>query len=288
MKRLCLSVLLLLTAPAVFGEQPTSRPGQQIMVAYRTHWPVTLDGKIGLFEWSAAMPVCLAAVHPGQAPGVIPKVPDFPYIAVPDSQADLRYTVRTMYDDDSLYVAVEVTDDRLVAVHTYPYLWQDDDVEVMIDGDRQPGDFDRGVFQGVRNQEGFQLITSVGGGEQTEPRDNPGLENGWKSAVAILPHGYSVEFRVPLAMINTEDTSDWSGGTAGRFRRLQPGDTIGFNVAVGDNDTGEGSYLVPGGARTSSYLAWDGSSLKWSVWREEDWGRLYLAEPGECVRRLWW
>src|SRR5213592_4472468 len=58
------------------------------------------------------------------------------------------------------------------------------------------------------------------------------------------------------------------------FRRPHSGDSIGFNITVGDDDNGrldndplnifEDSYsrtdLVP---NPSSYTAWDGSSLNW-------------------------
>lgn len=124
------------------------------------------------------------------------------------------------------------------------------------------------------NNKGFQLIKSVDGRTYTEPSINPDLE-GWESAVARRPRGYVVEFNIPLDMINTHDTSIESGGTPG-FRRREPGDVIGFNVGMGDNDTGGGGYFGPGN-RSNSYIAWDGSSLNWVYYKEEDWGRLYLA-----------
>jgi hypothetical protein len=62
------------------------------------------------------------------------------------------------------------------------------------------------------------------------------------------------------------------------FRRPQPGDTIGFNVAVGDDDNGGPSYLRTEPAdHTDSFTAWDGRSIGWYVFAERDWGNLYLA-----------
>ena len=60
--------------------------------------------------------------------------------------------------------------------------------------------------------------------------------------------------------------------------RPQAGDTIGFNVAVGDDDNGGSSYLRSEPApHTDSYTAWDGRSLGWYVFAERDWGNLYFA-----------
>ena len=51
----------------------------------------------------------------------------------PDSPADSSFTIYTLYDDNNLYVAVDVTDDIVICDGPVPYL--DDDAEIMIDGD---------------------------------------------------------------------------------------------------------------------------------------------------------
>lgn len=125
----------------------------------------------------------------------------------------------------------------------------------------------------AKNNEGFQLLTSVGGDRTTQP-DHPNIL--WESRVGLNPRGYVVEFRIPLDSINTNDTSWWTGGHPG-FRRPRPGDSTGFNVTVGDDDNGGDSYLLPVcPAHTNSYLAWDGSSQNWNFFSEQDWGILYL------------
>ncbi|MGH9867396.1 MAG: hypothetical protein ACREAA_04420 [Candidatus Polarisedimenticolia bacterium] len=84
---------------------------------------------------------------------------------------------------------------------------------------------------GQPNLEGFQLITTVGGDRQSEPERFDDIA--WESAAAPSPRGYIVEVRIALDSINTHDTNPWTGGTPG-FDRPRPGDTIGFNVAVGE------------------------------------------------------
>jgi hypothetical protein len=104
----------------------------------------------------------------------------------------------------------------------------------------------------------------------------------WDSKAGLRPHGFVVEFRIPLTSINTLDTSWFSKPFPGSgFRAPQPGDIIGFNVAVGDDDNGGPGYLRGEPApHTDSFTAWDGRSLGWYVFAERDWGNLYLAPRG--------
>jgi hypothetical protein len=284
MKRICLCVgTLLLAAGNTFADRETTVPGQQMIVARRTFQPIVLDGVLGPAEWRAAIPVQVNAVKPHTAPGVVPDI-----LTPPDNQDDLSFVLRTMYDNDNLYVAVTVADDTLQATHVPPELWLDDDVEILIDGDRQPWDFVNEVFLwpgGVAypNKEGYQLITSAGGGRQTEPGNNPEIQI-WESAVGPMPRGFVVEVTIPLDMINTYDNSPWDAdgnvvtAPTPATVRPQPGDVIGFNVFVGDNDSGLG-YADPN-STGDSFLAWDGNGQPdmWGgPWIEPDWGNLYFA-----------
>src|SRR5215470_11465060 len=76
----------------------------------------------------------------------------------------------------------------------------------------------------------------------TDPSNNPAIV--WDSKTGARPHGFAAEFRVPLDSINTMDTSWFTTFfPATGSRPPQPGDIIGFNVAVGDDDNGGLSYL---------------------------------------------
>jgi hypothetical protein len=125
----------------------------------------------------------------------------------------------------------------------------------------------------VVNNEGFQLVTSVCNQSLTQPPNNPSIV--WESKAGLRPQGFVVEFRIPLSSINTIDTSWFSSPFPGSgFRRPQPGDIIGFNAAVGNDDNGGLSYArsTPG-AHQDSYTAWDGRSVGWYVFAERDWGK---------------
>jgi len=267
-------------------ETPASiLPGRQIMVARYTSTPPVIDGVFSPEEWASALPVYVAgSLHPATPPGVVPKVPSLPYLFAPDSPQDSSFTIYTLYDANNLYVAVDVLDQIIICDGPVPYL--DDDAEIFIDGDRQPGDIVMAILCGpnnpncpnpVINNEGFQLVTSVCNQSLTSPSNNPSIV--WESKAGLRPHGYVVEFRIPLDSINTSDTSWFSGGFPGStFRRPRPGDFIGFNVAVGNDDNGGLSYArTEPGPHKDTYTAWDGRSVGWFVFAESDWGKLYLA-----------
>jgi len=274
-------LLVLFVTILAIGE--TSLPGRQIMFAKYTKTPPTIDGIFRPSEWSAAMAVYVDGSTPSTAPGIVPKI-GLPFLFPPDSPADSSFKTYTLYDDNYLYVAVDVTDDIVICDGPVPFL--DDDVEIMIDGDRQPGDIVMALTCGpnnpncpnpVVNNEGFKLTTSACGATTTDPANNPSII--WESKAGNRPNGFVVEVKVPLDSINTIDTSWFSQSFPGSgFRRPQPGDSIGFNVAVGDDDNGGPSYLrSEPGAHTDSYTAWDGRSVGWYVFAERDWGTLVLA-----------
>ena len=267
----------------VFADKQTSVAGKQLMIARYTNRPVVIDGVFAPGEWSAAIPVHVKTNKPATAPGLVPKLPDFPVLVPPDNQDDSSFTIYTMYDNDNLYVAVDVVDDILINDGPFPFL--DDDAELFVDGDQQPLDILAAFFcannpdcpEPVINNEGFQILTSVGGDRFTAPDNNPAIV--WESKTGPRPRGFLAEFRIPLDSINTIDTSFYTGGNLNAgFRRPSAGDTIGLNVTVGDDDNGGDSYIrSEPGVHTDGYIAWDGSSLNWDAAAEQDWGSLYFA-----------
>src|SRR5262245_20757623 len=152
---------LLLAGLGVQADQQTTEAGKQRMTARRTTKPVVIDGAFSPGEWSAAIPVHVDAVKPGEAPGVVPF-----FINPPDNQDDLSFTVYAMYDDDYLYIAVDVANEKIISDN--PELpCADDVVEIFLNGDQQP--YDLAVVRDIPhwfgvlpNNEGFQLDTSVG------------------------------------------------------------------------------------------------------------------------------
>jgi hypothetical protein len=298
--------ILLVAGSSARADQQTTEAGKQKITARRTNKPVVIDGVFSPGEWSAAIPVHVDAVHPSTAPGVVPWQ-GLPYaINPPDNQDDSSFSIYTMYDDENLYVAVDVADDKVIADNP-DFPWLDDDVEIFINGDRQPFDMDaiRDIpdwFGVLPNNEGFQLVTSAGNVRAVYP--SPLIQVDWDSKVGLRPRGYLFEARISLDSINTIDNSWFTNPNAvppddndptlpavpgavfsPAFRRPHPGDSIGFNISVSDDDNGRAgddplndSYLRTDLARNpSSYTAWDGSSPNWYYADEDAWGTLYFA-----------
>jgi len=208
---------------------------------------------------------------PATAPGLVPD-----WILPPDNQDDLSYTIYAMYDDENLYIAVDVADDILINDGPTEDPWFDDDAEIFIDGDCVGNDppWSNG------GKEGFQLLMDVGG-DAMAVAGNDNID--WESAVGLRPRGYAVEFRIALSSI---DIIDGAGEAS-----PGPGSSVGFNVTVGDDDNGGFPYdmvLMPDGEfaidhvePTDCYGAWDGRSSGWYAHREDDWGLLYFAPKTE-------
>lgn len=304
MKSLCYGLaILVLAGIGIRADQQTTEAGKQRMTAHRTTRPVLIDGTFGPGEWSAAIPIHVDAVKPAEAPGLVPY-----FINPPVNQNDSSFTIYAMYDENYLYVAVDVADDKVISDNpTLPFL--DDDVEIYLDGDKQPIDLDAvnyvpDWFGVLPNNEGFQLVTSAGNTRAVYPGI---VQVTWDSKAALRPRGFLVETRISLDSINTIDNSwftnpaltpaDVDGDPTQSnppgdifspvFRRPEPGDSIGFNVTVGDDDNGRQpgnpDPWADGYSRTdlvpnpSSYSAWDGSSLNWYYADESAWGTLYLV-----------
>ena len=129
-----------------------SEPGQQICNAGWTDIPPVFDGVLSEGEYGAAIPVHVTFDDPTTTPGIVP-----PESSVPDNPDDLSYTIYAVYDEDNLYIAVDVVDDRVIS-EVYPAGGWDDGVEIFIDGD----DVGNDMLKNTAN-EGFQLIMDAGG-----------------------------------------------------------------------------------------------------------------------------
>ncbi len=144
------------------------------------------------------------------------------YYEPPASDADLSASFRTLYDQDNLYVLVDVTDDDLE--NDSEEFWLDDAVEVFIDADNSKGgQYDDNDFQ---YHIGWDATSPARGESQHDNMD------GVVSAVAKTDAGYRVEIKFPWSTLGT-----WP----------VPGTPIGFDVQVSDDD---------GGGERDSKIAW--------------------------------
>ena len=267
------------------GTVAFSQPGQQVYIAYPVDDdPPVIDGVLDKGEYKDAMPLRVTFNDPTNPPGHVPW-----WLPAPDNRVDLSYEFYAVYDEDNLYIAVDVRDDFVIddgPDYWGAFPWYDDDVEIFVDGDQVGNEFTEPDEPGEPGKEGFQVLMDAGGDAWATPgADNINAVIDWNAMPGPRRKGYLVEFRISLASIDTED--DGAEVPPG------PGDSIGFNVAVGDDDNGslpynwgqiecEPPYEYPGDCvevpdtdLTDTFGMWDGSDTY--TFLEDDWGTLVFA-----------
>jgi hypothetical protein len=176
-------------------------------------WPTTPDARIS--GTSSVAPTIDAQIDPmwqGYASRSLAQT----IVGTPTTSADLGAGFRAAWDANRLYVLVEVTDDQLRNDSANP--WEDDSVELMLDGD-----FSRnGRYDGAND---YQLIFGVG--DSTFSVGTGGVTTpaivGVQFATRAVTGGWVLEASVPWTAIGTSPILN------GR---------LGLDVAVNDDDDG--------------------------------------------------
>jgi chitodextrinase len=132
-----------------------------------------------------------------------------------------------LWDNDYLYVGVKVTDNELI--NDSANIYWDDSVEIYIDGNHSKGaaydSYDRQYIKGWNDSALFE---------------KNGLTTGVNHAWGTISGGYAVELAIPWSELGIAPTA---------------GMTIGFDVAVNDDDNG---------ADRDSQLMWAGTGSNWT------------------------
>ena len=206
---------LLLISAAWAGKVTPSKDGKvsggTFGEVYECAFPntVKLDGKLDDLAWQYA-PWHTIEHDEGTQPAPTAKNATCSFAAVAD--------------DEWLYVALEVTDDKTVTGETMGNdLWKDDSVEVYIDANNAK----------TATYEGDDAQITIGAvnmdlGNIDEPElggTGDGAKTGTKAAVVASNDGWIVEAAIPL------QNDKWD-------IKLENGKTIGFNVHLNDDDDG--------------------------------------------------
>ena len=128
---------------------------------------------------------------------------------------DLSGWFKTMWDDDNLYIFVEVTDDSLINDGDY---WDDDTIGIHIDGLN-----DEALGMAGGDDMKIALIYNDhlvnGKGDVVDPPEWSSLLN----STVITANGYAAEFSIPFSLFNVSPTEDY---------------VMGFDIAIYDDDDG--------------------------------------------------
>jgi hypothetical protein len=250
----CLALSLLFCGCALMqgtneaGTLPDGRPRPTLLAESRA---ITLDGNLD--DWKG---IPFVAVTPQN--GVFDLES-----GTTDDPADISYRFAVCHDGQALYVAVETTDDVLSlddtrTGETHALAWQDDAVEVFIDGNRNraPHARDKEHTEYPFGGEFSLVANGAATSNCTAWPDTFGKPDFWQGATSCerLPDG-SWRLRYEYRL-----TWNVMGG------KVRPGDRIGFTIGIQDDDDGD---------KRDHALYWLG--LTPHCWKDEaGWGDVYL------------
>ena len=170
---------------------------------------------------------------------------------------DHAYSAWVVHTNDSIYVALDCTDDTIVtdtaeAGSDNGSTWEDDSAEIFFDGDH-----DRSIGGSGFTFEGQYVLTPNGARRENEAQ-NPtfGETDDWFGGYSLTSKGYQLEFKVKKAAIG--DPKD--------------GSVIGFNMCQNDDD----------GAGRKCQLMWEGRAHS-----EQTYGELTLSPTGGTSVNDW-
>jgi hypothetical protein len=221
--------LALLTLTTTLGHSDRGTlDDTKTQIALRLPTPPVIDGVIDAAEWERASSWTIR-VDSNAADGVRGGSTG-DRANLPADNDDLSYQVFVSYDNENLYVAVRVKDDVLQddsaeAGSRNGTTWEDDSVEVFIDGDNS--NFPTRDTTGTNPEvvgTGGQYVITVNNAYREAEAGNPGYgaDSTWFAKTTKTDTGYDAEFRISLQTIGNP----------------RPGDIIGFTVEVNDDDDG--------------------------------------------------
>lgn len=166
-----------------------------------------------------------------------------------DSEAEV--VIYALYDSENLYLGVEVTDDITYAEQPVATIWQNDGMEIWIDGDNNggtfPGDLDN-----------YQVVVDSNGAKNGYRNDNvAALVEVVENAAVRDGTNYKMEVKIPLDAIAGLDMKNG----------------IGLNITIIDADA-----------------ALDADGWKRLFWQSEvdtdiaNWGDLIFGDPLTSVK----
>lgn len=179
--------------------QANSAMGSETAVINGTTTAPTIDGSVDAL-WQSAPSYALTNVVLGSGT---------------PTAADIAVSYRALHDGTNLYLLVEVTDDNLVNDSGFQD-WQDDGIELYLDGNRSGGS----SYDGVDDR---QIVFRWNDPTVYTSLPSAPLPSGLQRMSANTPTGYRLEVKLPLAQINV--------GTSA-------GTEFGLDLYVIDDDDG--------------------------------------------------
>ncbi len=229
-----LGAMAVVLALASCGPEPT-KENHQLLDAVKAEVAPTIDGTFTEAIWDRAKWLPLNQRWLGE----------------PYTPRDFSGRYKVAWDEEALYLLVEIRDDSLFDQQPDPLKrwWDDDCVEIFVDEDNSGGEHQF-------NHNAFAYHVALDGHVvDLAPDQEPRLyDDHVKSARSFLANTKYWELSVALY------TDSYKDGSKNRPRKLKAGEQIGFALAYCDNDGSEerenfiGSVEVPGEDKNQGWI----------------------------------
>lgn len=227
-------------------------PDEGLLIAPRAGGSITIDGKLD--EWNPGL-------FTDDQKIVLTKANGFINSGDIDDDDDFSSVTYTLYDDDNLYLATEVTDDATENGFAGGNNWQNDCIELWIDA---AGDDGTMTDTGGHDPDNYQLNIDVNG----EPfiyrnNDAADLLAQIESASDVQGTNYTLEIRIPFSALPELD--------------LNANRLMGFAVSFVDSDNGVWNHILWWGEVENQPAQWGDLEFSSDVLAVESMGKLPVA-----------
>jgi len=194
-------------------------PEGGLIVAPQARADVKIDGKLA--EWKLEL-------FKDEQKIVLTKKNGFINAGTIDNNDDFSAVIYAMYDADNLYLAAEVTDDATEKGYTGGNNWQNDCIEIWIDG---AGDDGTMTDRGGNDPDNYQFNVDVNGFPYVYRNNDAGkLLPQMESAAELKGTNYILEVKIPFSAIPELD--------------LKKSRIMGFSVSFVDSDKGVWNHIL--------------------------------------------
>jgi hypothetical protein len=203
----------------LFAQNSFAGPEEGLIIAPQSKANVKIDGKLD--EWKLEL-------FTDDQKIILTRKNGFINSGAIDDDDDFSAVVYTMYDQNNLYVATEVTDDALEKGFTGASNWQNDCIEIWIDG---AGDDGTMTDRGGNDPDNYQFNVDVNGLPWIYRNDNSAkLLAEMETASSNQGTNYTVEAKIPFSVIPELD--------------LNKSRIMGFGISFVDSDKGVWNHII--------------------------------------------
>ncbi len=227
-------------------------PDEGLLIAPRTGGSITIDGKLD--EWDLGL-------FTDDQKIVLTKANGFINSGNIDDDDDFSAVIYTLYDDDNLYLATVVTDDATENGFAGANNWQNDCIEIWIDG---AGDDGTMTDTGGHDPDNYQLNVDVNGEPFIYRNDDAAdLLAQMETASDVQGTNYTLEVRIPFSAIPELD--------------LNSSRIMGFAVSFVDSDNGAWNHILWWGEAENQPAQWGDLEFSSDILAAEPAGKLSVT-----------